>query len=840
MELVAWERRINSKLSAVQRAGCASVTYKDRFALILGGRFHDTFYLDCWSYDTTTGAINELSAGPRNCHPRAYHTATLIDGVVWVIGGSDDDAIHCDDPVWCFDVKTRVWMQPKLKGNRTLLRRTAHGACLHPTLPGCILLFGGYGIIDLDQSNANGDVSLEAEWLSDLVLVNTRTNTVESVSYKGKSPIPRAYHSFSAVGNLCIALFGRTENKNLVPAKKAVAVYDALLGTWLEIPEKDIKGTIPQVRSSHRACSVLANNSGGGGGGGSTRSGSGRLGGGVLIFGGAPALASKKVDRLADMHYLKMSTAPIPAPPPQANNRRGGANGGATSSSTSSSKYQFEWINCGDGQTEVGDDTWPIGRGAHAQEYINGKLCLFGGYCRHEKYCTDVWEGLVVVEEAQKEQLESVEIAPKRGGAVCNDPTTKATGGGGDGKSGGGGTETFKWKSTRGRGEPDNIPQNILPTSGKRQRGAATGDPAAAAGGGAAKTSNPSKPVPVGSKRMKKQFIEEVIVTEGPQTVSPEIVPGSRRISALEREVKSLRDALVVQRSKEAALLREANTFKSEAFNLKEELKKADENWRKTAAERDDLKFKFNDQQKLAVKAVAEKNIAYAEATGAEQRCQDAVRRSKASNSIADQKQKALDAAAAQNAQLQTNNIALQGALDQAGKETDKERQLRISIQEQNSVLQVKMATAETEKSELQRQIQISRTSVESMKMQWEGEQQRLRLELSTTKTALSARERENEAASRKESKLASEISTLQDKNTVLQNKVHELESELRSVKEAKDRAEAENSKLKEDMHRLQQEMDDRQRNVDQELDAVHRAIQRARDLNTASGSRRR
>ncbi|KAL4539588.1 hypothetical protein Ndes2526A_g02616 [Nannochloris sp. 'desiccata'] len=244
MELVAWERRVNSELSAIQRAGCASVTYKDRFALILGGRFHDTFFLDCWTYDTTSGAINELSSGPKNCNPRAYHTATLTDGVVWIIGGSDDDTIHSYDAVWCFEVKTRVWTQPKLKGNLTLLHRTAHGACLHPTMPGCILLFGGYGTVEL-QPNAK-DLSIEPKWLSDLVLVNTRTNIVESVTYRGKAPISRAYHSFSAVGNLCVALYGRTLNKSLVSAKKSIAVYDAQAGTWLEISEKDIKGIIPQ------------------------------------------------------------------------------------------------------------------------------------------------------------------------------------------------------------------------------------------------------------------------------------------------------------------------------------------------------------------------------------------------------------------------------------------------------------------------------------------------------------------------------------------------------------------------------------------------------------------
>jgi hypothetical protein len=796
MELVGWERRVNSELSAIQRAGCASVTYKDRFALILGGRFHDTFYLDCWTYDTTSGATNEISGGPKNCNPRAYHTATLIDGVVWIIGGSDDDAIHSDDPVWCFDVKTRVWTQPKLQGNLTLLHRTAHGACLHPTVPGCILLFGGYGTIQLQHKTT--DFSSEPKWLSDLVLVNTRTNKVESVNYRGRGPIPRAYHSFSAIGTLCVAIFGRTENKSLVSSKKSVAVYDAQSGTWLEISEKDIKGVIPQVRSSHRACSVVVSGNSGG----------------VLIFGGAPALASKKIDRLADMHYLK-----IIASPPQAGSRRVG--------SSSGSKYHFEWINCGDGaEMSKGSDTiWPIGRGAHAQEFINGKLCLFGGYCRHEKYCTDVWEGLVVVEG---QQLATAAAAAAGAGArtastpvaVCNNTSAAGV------------EASPKWKSTRGRIETADLLQNILPSDAKRQK-------KGGGGGDVAKNSKLLPPVAAAAagKRMKNHLVENLVAINPPSTISPEMKLRSLQKTGIEKEVKVLQEALVLQRAKEAALLREANAAKSDVFKLKEELQKADENWRKTAAERDDWKMKFNDQQRVASKAISEKTAAFNEATAAEERCQEATRRLKASSTIADQKQKALDAAAAQNAQLQSNATALQGALDQATAVTDKERQLRISIQEQNTVLQVKMTTAEAERNEFQRQLQLLRSSLENAKMQFEAEQSRLEQELTTAKTSLSAVQREVEATKRQKSKLESEIESLQDEKNAVQSKVQRLESDVRSVQAAKEREEADNKKLRDDMHRFQREIDDKQGTLDTELDVIHRALQRARDANAASGS---
>jgi hypothetical protein len=743
--------------------------------LIVGGRFHNAFYLDCWSYDTASGAINELSSGPKNCHPRAYHTATLVDGVVWVIGGADKDTIIADDPVWCFDVKTRVWTQPKLKGQRNLLHRTSHGACVHPTMPGCILLFGGYGIITEDQT-------LGAEWLSDLVVVNTRTDTVESLKPKGKVPIARGYHSFSAVGSLCITVFGRTSTKSLIPTKKSVSIFDAVAGTWLEVADKDIKGLIPQVRSSHGASSV-------------TTSGGGNSVGGVLLFGGAPASASEK-ERLTDLNYLKIYAVPQ------------GTSRGRNGSSSSAVKYQLEWLYCGDGTAadEILNGEWPLGRAAHAQELFNGKLYLFGGYCGNENYCMDVWEGSVVGEGGG-----SAVGGGLARGAVCNDPTAVPV------------DIAPKWKNARVRGEADNIPQNILPT--KRQRAAAV------------KT---TLPVQGNSKRVKKQFLEEVIVVDEPNTISPEVVPGARRISALEREVKTLQTSLSAQRAKEAELLREAKLWKSEVDKLKQEVKTTDEKWRAAAAEGQDWRFKFEEQQKLANKALTEKNAAFNEAVAADQRCQEANRRSKASNAIADQKQQALEVASETNTRLQSRITALEEALEQANARTDKERKLRLSIQEQNDALQEKMNKEEADKKEFQRQLHLAQTSFESNKMQWESAQGRLQGELNTVKNALLAAQSELEAAKRNKNKLEIDIAEIESRKYVLQDKVQRLEIDLKTAAEDTRKAEAEIQKLKGDLNDLQRSSADEYERVDQFLKDSKMNIQRFLEMHAASGTRRR
>ena len=75
--------------------------------------------------------------------PASYQSATLVGDEVWVCGGADIDSVSTD--VLAFSPATHTFRQPRLRGNLALLRRTAHGACVHPLRPHCLLLFGGYG-----------------------------------------------------------------------------------------------------------------------------------------------------------------------------------------------------------------------------------------------------------------------------------------------------------------------------------------------------------------------------------------------------------------------------------------------------------------------------------------------------------------------------------------------------------------------------------------------------------------------------------------------------------------------------------------------------------------------
>lgn len=62
---------------------------------------------------------------------------------MWLCCGGDSDRVLADVSV--FHPATRTWRTPALLGEKRLLLRTAHGACVHPQRPHCILLMGGYG-----------------------------------------------------------------------------------------------------------------------------------------------------------------------------------------------------------------------------------------------------------------------------------------------------------------------------------------------------------------------------------------------------------------------------------------------------------------------------------------------------------------------------------------------------------------------------------------------------------------------------------------------------------------------------------------------------------------------
>ena len=377
-----WQKRFSGDYAVLKRAGSASVAFQDRFILIFGGRHQRKYNLECHSYDTLTGALHSLSKGPPQDHTRrCHHTATLVGDVVWCVGGNTADTVVTTDVVWCFNLSTREWRQPRLTGDLALLRRTAHGACIHPLDPGCILIFGGYGHSPPPPPatvTTTKQQQQQPDWLSDLVVIDTRTKTVKPITPGGHShaPLPCAYHTFTAIADgLCVALFGRTSQYKLLSTRQCISIYDTKSNAWLDVgATSNPKRPQPVARSSHRACA----------------SGDGK---GVVVFGGAPAVqdthtttTSETASRLADLHELRITVI-------------GGGSGGGDDKQKK--RVSLEWWAY---DRHAPKGAWPPERAAHIQERIGRNIFVVAGYRKmyggtegggggekKGKYCQDVW-----------------------------------------------------------------------------------------------------------------------------------------------------------------------------------------------------------------------------------------------------------------------------------------------------------------------------------------------------------------------------------------------------------------------------------------------------------------
>ncbi|GLI67587.1 hypothetical protein VaNZ11_011821 [Volvox africanus] len=232
---------------------------------VIAGRKGSAFYADVLRFDIDKHEWRILCpAIPNGFRSRANHTATLVGGRhIWVVAGSDNEQVIGD--VHIFDVLTHTWTKPQIRGDNSLLSRTAHSAELHPSDPRVVLLFGGYD---------------GAAFHNDVVLLHTHTLSVERIVLNSGSvppPVPRGYHSCTAAGSRCYIYGGRTE-AGVVNASEMLAVYDAAVNRWLK---PQVEGAWPQARSSHRTVA---------------------LGNRLLIHGGAAA--GEQIDRLADVHTL--------------------------------------------------------------------------------------------------------------------------------------------------------------------------------------------------------------------------------------------------------------------------------------------------------------------------------------------------------------------------------------------------------------------------------------------------------------------------------------------------------------------------------------------------------
>lgn len=253
---------MSGHVSPERRRGCASCVVSsddcisDNIVLIFGGEDDSRCYKDCWMFEPASETLTCLASAPQAFTPRSYHSATYIDGVVWIIGGMNKfmrDPMQriVADCIWCFNVSTRVFSQVSCASQQLTLR-TAHGACVNPVCPTKILIFGGYTyqkgahVLCDGRKRAKRQATSQGEWRNDLVELDTAGKVCSAKETK-VSPCPRAYMTFDVIGDVCVALFGRSRN---VLVKESIAMYDPLQGEWITSVRQE--GVIPPSRHSHR------------------------------------------------------------------------------------------------------------------------------------------------------------------------------------------------------------------------------------------------------------------------------------------------------------------------------------------------------------------------------------------------------------------------------------------------------------------------------------------------------------------------------------------------------------------------------------------------------------
>ncbi|KAJ3123143.1 hypothetical protein HK098_002142 [Nowakowskiella sp. JEL0407] len=208
--------------------------------------------------------------------PRALraHTMTLVEDKLFVFGGCD--AGICFNDLYCFDVETLCWSQPKMYGDIPNPCR-AHSAVY---LDGRIYVFGGGDgpnyfntLYSLDTETLqwteitpatgmspgprrahtawvyNGAIYIYAggdgiKALNDVyaLIINVHNDTViwQKVETKGIAPTPRGYHTSNLVGNKLVVYGGSDGHECFAD----VHILDMQSFEWQTI---DLQNSIPRL-----------------------------------------------------------------------------------------------------------------------------------------------------------------------------------------------------------------------------------------------------------------------------------------------------------------------------------------------------------------------------------------------------------------------------------------------------------------------------------------------------------------------------------------------------------------------------------------------------------------
>ncbi|TYZ58261.1 hypothetical protein PybrP1_007938 [[Pythium] brassicae (nom. inval.)] len=198
--------------------------------------------------------------------PRWKHSATVVDGKVFIFGGFQSSTARLND-LWVFNPITMDWSQPADKSgagvapgaaslsaagapHRTSVAATRASSAVVPAPRGghsavairkCIYVFGGYGGAGYGRRD-----------FDDLHVLRCDDASWSKVASKGRAPEKRAGHQACAVDDVMVVCGGW----NSVAQFNDLHVFDTRTGAWAAVEGPQMATPLP--RWNHAACAVAA------------------------------------------------------------------------------------------------------------------------------------------------------------------------------------------------------------------------------------------------------------------------------------------------------------------------------------------------------------------------------------------------------------------------------------------------------------------------------------------------------------------------------------------------------------------------------------------------------
>jgi hypothetical protein len=207
---------------------------------IHGGRWRESFgdpyrvYDDLWAFDYKTNEWEELSAGD-GPSARSNHTMVLIDGKLWVYGGStarDGLSFIPQEDIWTYDLETGEWDEVDQEGSDFPAPRLFHAAATD-------------GSMMYVYSGANENAFFSPTFYGDLWAFDTQTLewTVLNDREPGTGPVPfdrfRPSMEYDPLLDVLV-MFGGHDSTDLGNTNE-VYHYSISEGRWYDVRQGDIQ-----------------------------------------------------------------------------------------------------------------------------------------------------------------------------------------------------------------------------------------------------------------------------------------------------------------------------------------------------------------------------------------------------------------------------------------------------------------------------------------------------------------------------------------------------------------------------------------------------------------------